>query len=120
MAISLPQDRPSTTLRDQISVNWPPIWTKATRGSADKVRGEIGVLRYVHFSNSTSYSTSYKCFLVIEHESEHFVGTLVFHDPALHCQITGILKQHIGCLIKDIADLEIPQQGLKELERKLG
>jgi hypothetical protein len=98
------QDPPSTTLRDRIA-NWPPIWTKATGKGAHKARGEMGVLRYVHFTNSTSY----KCFLVIEHESEHFVGKLVLRDPALHHQITELLQQHIGCLIKDIGNLEIPQ-----------
>jgi hypothetical protein len=105
MAISPHQNRLSTTLRDHISLNWPPVWTKATKEAADQARGEIGVLRYVHFSNSSSY----KCFLVIEHESKHFVGTLVFHGPALHRQITDVLQQHIGCSIKDIGNLEIPQ-----------
>jgi hypothetical protein len=104
MTIPLPQDPPSTTLRDYMSPNWPPVWTNATRQPAKEARGEIGVLRYVHFSNSISY----KCFLVIEHESEHFVGKLVFHDPVLHHQITDILQQHIGCSIKDIGNLEIP------------
>jgi hypothetical protein len=88
MAISSQQDRLSTTLRDHLSLNWPPVWTKATRETANQAQGEIGVLRYVPYSNSSSY----KCFLVIEHESEHFVGTLVFHEPALHRQITDVLE----------------------------
>jgi hypothetical protein len=111
MAISSHQVRPSTTLRDHLSPNWPPVWTNATRKGADKAYGETGVLRYVHFSNSTSY----KCFLVIEHESEHFVGTLLFHDPALHRQITEVLRQHIGCSIRDIGNLEIPQGRSEEI-----
>jgi hypothetical protein len=105
MPIPLPKDRPSTTLRDYMSPNWPPGWTNATRQPAKEARGEIGVLRYVHFSNSISH----KSFLVIEYNREHFVGTLVFHDPAVHRQVTAVLQQHIGCSIKDIGNLEIPQ-----------
>jgi hypothetical protein len=106
MTISSHQDHPSTTLRDHISLNWPPVWTKATRNDgADPSRGEIGVLRYVHFSNSTHH----KCYLVIEHEGEHFVGTLLFHDPALHDQIANLLRKHIGSSIREIGNLEIAQ-----------
>jgi hypothetical protein len=104
MAISPHLDRQFTRLRDHPSLNWPPIWTNGTRKVGDEAHGEIGVLRYVHFSNSNSY----KCFLVIEHENEHFVGTLVFHDLALHRQITDLLEHHIGCSTKDIGNLEIP------------
>jgi hypothetical protein len=51
--------------------NWPPLWTHARHGSSRTVKGEVGVLRYVH-ANSTIPN---KCFLVIDYQAESYVGS---------------------------------------------
>jgi hypothetical protein len=67
------------------------------------VHGETGVLRHVHF-NDHNY---HKAFLVMEHEGEYLVGTLLFNDGSLRHQILEFLQQHIGCSIKELGNLEI-------------
>jgi hypothetical protein len=84
--------------------NWPPIWTQAQKGEPPKMlRGEIGVLAYVYANEKLST----KCFLVIDHRNDRYVGTLLFDDVATCRQIALILKTHTGRLIKEIGDLDI-------------
>jgi hypothetical protein len=82
--------------------NWPPVWTQV-RERAKIVRDEVGILRYTH-----SYeASSNKCFLVIEYEGEHYVGTLLFDDVTFARQITVLLRQYIGRSIEEIGDLDL-------------
>jgi hypothetical protein len=83
--------------------NWPPAWTYPTEESTKTLHGEIGVLRYVH---STS-QRSKKCILVIEHNKEHYVGTLSFDDSAFCSQIYALLQHHLDQSIKEIGDLDV-------------
>ena len=84
--------------------NWPPVWTKGTtRQNTQMIRGEVGILRYVQAYGQSSK----KCYLVIEYTGEHYVGTLLFNDVKFRCQITELLRQHIGRSIKEIGDLEV-------------
>lgn len=84
--------------------NWPPVWTKGGNESDKKtVRGEVGILRHVHFTRLPAN----KCYLMIEHEDDNFVGTLIFSDRWFCAQIAEILQHHIGQTIKQIGDLDI-------------
>jgi hypothetical protein len=83
--------------------NWPPIWTKARTEGNKTLTGEVGILRYVHYDNN---SKSNKCFPVIEYELEYFVGTLIFDDVTFCRQIAELLREHVGCSIKEIGDLD--------------
>jgi hypothetical protein len=84
--------------------NWPPVWTLATRNiSVSTLRGEIGVLKYVH-SNSLM---SNKCFLVIDFNGKVYIGSLIFKDHAFCGQISNLLRDHVGRSIKNIGDLDV-------------
>jgi hypothetical protein len=83
--------------------NWPPIWSQHGREGDKRIRGECGVLRYVHANQNISN----KCYLVIEHEAEHFVGCLIFDDVAFCSYISTLLQDHIGHSIKEIGDLDL-------------
>jgi hypothetical protein len=84
--------------------NWPPLWTQGTKGGGTTIlRGEVGVLRYIHLAAQQSK----KCYLVIEHNGQHYVGALLFDDSAFCSQICTLLQQHLGRSIKEIGDLEV-------------
>ena len=85
--------------------NWPPVWTKKEDGGVGKVRGEVGKLEYV-FANER---ISNKCFLIIRHEGERYVGALIFNERSICQQMTGLLRQQIGRPIHDIGNLEVSQ-----------
>jgi hypothetical protein len=81
--------------------NWPPTWTQPDGTSLSP--GEIGILQYVH----TNPLLSGKCFLVIEHEGQRWVGSLIFDNAALCRQISEIIKPHLGRTIEEIGDLDV-------------
>jgi hypothetical protein len=83
--------------------NWPPIWTRTRDENLKTVRGEVGVLTYV-YSNPRMSS---KCFLVIDHEGETYVGALIFDTHALCKQVTDLLWAHMNRPIKEIGDLDL-------------
>jgi hypothetical protein len=84
--------------------NWPPTWTQSTKGGPIKtVRGEVGVLTYV-FANE---NISNKCYLVIDHEKEAYIGTLIFSDLAMCRQISRILRTQVGKPIKEIGEIDV-------------
>lgn len=84
--------------------NWPPVWTQTLNdGTSKTVKGEVGVLKYVH----ANARISSKCFLVIEHERERYVGCLIFDDVKFCAQIAEMLRGQSGRPIKDIGDLDL-------------
>jgi|SRR5918999_2561176 hypothetical protein len=83
--------------------NWPPVWTQAKREGNRTVRGELGVLRYVYAHDRSSN----KCYLVIEYNREHYVGSLIFDDVTFCRQISSLLQQHVGEPISDIGGLDL-------------
>ena len=83
---------------------WPPVWTKTEPdGSVRTLRGEVGTLEYV-FANE---QVSNKCFLVIYHESQRYVGALIFSNRAWCEQITRLLRMQLGKPISAIGDLNV-------------
>jgi hypothetical protein len=85
--------------------SWPPVWSQVTDSGNKTVRGELGVLRYVHANPSISN----KCFLVIEHEGEKYVGCIIFDDQAFCVQLTTFLRTQTGRTIREIGDLDLSQ-----------
>jgi hypothetical protein len=83
--------------------NWPPVWTRARGNVVKTVRGEVGILAYVH-CNAQSSS---RCYLIMDYEGETYVGTLIFGDQAFCTQITDLLRLHLKRSIKEIGDLEL-------------
>jgi hypothetical protein len=83
--------------------NWPPVWSQGKKQTNKTMRGEFGVLRYVHWNSAGSN----KCYLVMEYVKEHYVGALIFDDATFCRQIATILQAHIGETISDIGGLDV-------------
>jgi hypothetical protein len=95
------RDHPRLSYRGMHS--WPPLWTQRGTNGNKTLRGEVGILRQV---NGDSRSNR-RCFLVIEHEGERYVGTLLFDDHVFCWLVSKVLKTHIGWPIKDIGALDM-------------
>jgi hypothetical protein len=96
------RDHPLMSYRSR--PNWPPVWTQGTPKNQKVAIGELGILRYVHEVNPTSL---YKFYLVIEHEKEEYVGTVIFDDLAFCRQIAKLLQQNIGRPTEEIGNLDV-------------
>jgi hypothetical protein len=82
--------------------NWPPVWTQMRIGGVKIVKGEVGVLIYVHAG--AAFNT---CHLVIEYENQNYNGSLVIDDGPFCHEIVELLNQYRGRLIKEIGDLQV-------------
>ena|SRR5215510_3817839 len=87
--------------------NWPPAWIQ-TGGLQDiatpTLQGEIGTLTQVLLSRIGPYKT---CYLLIDFKDQSYMGTLLFDDVAFCRQVSNLLENHIGKLIKEIGDLDL-------------
>ena len=83
--------------------NWPPVWTRTKDENKKIIRGEVGVFTYI-YSNPRMSS---RCFLIVDHEDETYVGALIFDTHAFCKQVTDLLWCHINQPIKTIGDLEL-------------
>ncbi len=82
--------------------NWPPVWTQMRIGGVKIVKGEVGILIYVHAGGASN-----TCYLVIEHENENYTGSLVFDDGPFCRQIVDLLQQYRGRSVQEIGDLQV-------------
>jgi hypothetical protein len=102
-------DKSSLKLRDhpllkyQSVQNWPPVWTRGTEPIVKPVKGEVGVLKEVHYDSGTSN----KCFLVIDYQFQSYIGCITWPTRSFGTQLTHFLRGHIGRSIKDIGDLRV-------------
>jgi hypothetical protein len=83
--------------------NWPPVWSQAGTNGKKTATGEVGILKQV---NGDSRSNK-RCFLVIEHEGERYIGALLFDDAIFCWLISRVLKSHIGWSVKDLGELDL-------------
>jgi len=72
--------------------NWPPVWVRSSRGPYAKITGEVGTLTDVKWYDLTAN----RCFLLMEFQSERYMGSLIFDDAAFCRQIYDLLQDHIG------------------------
>ena len=83
--------------------NWPPVWTPRSTGGQDSIKGEIGILKRV----DRDVKTVNRCFLLIEHNDQNYIGTLLFSDGMFCWLMSVLLKKHIGLSIKEIGNLDL-------------
>jgi hypothetical protein len=83
--------------------NWPPVWVHARGDGYKSLKGEVGVLKFVHASNGTSN----KFYLVMEHEGTKYVGCLICKDVTFCFQLANLLRLQVGRTIKEIGDLDL-------------
>ena len=83
--------------------NWPPVWIAVDRRSIKEIVGEIGTLRLAQYR--IGYPA--RCHLVIEHQNETFVGTLLFDNGAFCWALTKFLRINLGLRIEEIGALDL-------------
>ncbi|HEX9787243.1 MAG TPA: hypothetical protein VGB09_04415 [Candidatus Binatia bacterium] len=84
--------------------NWPPIWTWRGGQENKRARGEVGVLRDVFYSRVEPRSRVY---LIVEHDGEEYMGSLLFNDPAFCGQIFELLDKQRGSRVVEIGSLDV-------------
>ena len=84
--------------------SWPPTWTQSVAlNRVRTLRGEIGVLKHVIKPDAVPN----KCFLVIEHAGERWVGCLLIEESVFCEQIYDLLRTQLGRSIKEIGDIDL-------------
>jgi hypothetical protein len=87
--------------------NWPPIWTwRGGEGVDRQPRGEVGVLRDVFLSQVEPRSRIY---LIIEHEKEEYMGSLLFTDATFCAQICELLDKYRGSRVAELGNLDLDE-----------
>ena len=81
---------------------WPPRWNKLI-STVPSIVGEVGVLKFAH----CNLRVSLKCYIVIEHEDNDYVGELIFTDRLFAEKIMTSLRFNIGRTIQEIGNIEI-------------
>ena len=81
--------------------NWPPVWTSTS--VAEPLRGEIGILKRVMLHPFLPR----RCFLMIEHEKQRYMGCLLFDDVAFSKEIHELLQLYVGCSIEEIGNIDL-------------
>ena len=82
--------------------SWPPMWTWIEGQENKKPKGEIGTLIEARVSVIPN-----RCFLLINHEGSTYMGCLLINDLPFCAQITRLLQNYCGHLIRDIGNLEL-------------
>ena len=72
-----------------------------------RARGRDREVEIGRLKNILPNSNSDRCFLLIEHEGEGYIGCLFFEDAIFCSQIISIIKTHIGRTIKEVGDLDL-------------
>ena len=84
--------------------NWPPVWTAGFGLGLITLKGELGVLRRVILLHKDLPN---RCYLVIEHETQHYMGCLIFDDVAFCRQVYDLLRFYVGSSIQDIGSVDL-------------
>jgi len=83
--------------------NWPPVWTRGYSANVKTRNGEIGILRRAVVYDEAPN----RCYLVIDHEGDVYIGCLLFNDITFCRQIATLLQLQLGRSTKDIGDLNL-------------
>jgi hypothetical protein len=66
--------------------------------------GDVGILKDVILSRVEPCD---HCFLIMEHEGQEYVGTLLFEETLFCREIYRLLVEHCGDPIEKIADMDL-------------
>ena len=90
-------------MKHRTITTWPPalVWIGGTRDK--KPKGEVGILQDVRRYKASAN----RCFLVIEHEQELYVGCIHLENRLLCDEIYELLSNEIGQSIASIGVIDI-------------
>jgi hypothetical protein len=82
---------------------WPPVWVWIGGSKDKKPKGEVGTLKDVRRYEANTN----RCFLVIEHEQELYVGCIHLENRLLCDELYELLTKEIGQSLASIGALDI-------------
>jgi hypothetical protein len=83
--------------------NWPPAWTPIRRKINNHLTGELGIL----LEASLSVIDDDRCYLLMEHEGDTYMGSLSFDDAEFCKRVCELLKSQRDRLIKEVGESDI-------------
>lgn len=85
--------------------NWPPVWVRTSDGPYKTITGEIGILTGVRRYDYEPDRCA--CFLLMEHQLECYIGSLLMKDFAFCRQVHVFLQRSIGRPIREIGEADL-------------
>src|SRR5215831_3698744 len=83
--------------------SWPPIWVGWNSKQLDQSKTETAVLKDVTLSTAAP-----RCYVMIEHEGEEYLGSLLFEDHNACLRVYQLLLSHRGERIRQVSEIDIP------------
>ena len=84
--------------------NWPPVWVWTAGKENKQPEGEVGILKNVLLA---SVKPSSKCYLIIEHDGESYIGCLLFGDSSFCHLVYRLLENYCGASLQHIGGIEV-------------
>jgi len=91
-------------IRKNGTKTWPPTWTSTHGDENDMPMGEVGTLQQL----SIGILLATSLILIINYQGSRYLGSLYFDDPKSCNAIYTRLSSMVGCSIKEIGDLDLP------------
>jgi hypothetical protein len=85
--------------------SWPPMWLWRGGNKYTHAVGEVGVLKQVMPPTTDPWD---RCFLIIEHDEQEYMGILLVEDSRFCREIYKVLVEHCGEPIQQIAEIDLP------------
>jgi hypothetical protein len=85
--------------------SWPPMWAWRDGNKYAHAVGEVGVLKQVIPPTMDPWD---RCFLIIEHDDQEYMGILLVEDSSLCREVYKVLVEHCGEPIQQIAEIDLP------------
>src|SRR5215475_1974202 len=83
--------------------SWPPTWVGWNSKQLDQSKAETAILKDVTLS-----TTALRCYLMIEHEGDEYLGALLFEDHNSCLRIYRLLLSHRGEVIRKVSEIDVP------------
>jgi len=84
--------------------NWPPLWVWTAGKENKQPEGEVGILKNVMLVGTEPMN---KCYLIIEHDGEQYIGRLLFGDSSFCRMVYRVLDDHCGASLQQIGGIDV-------------
>jgi hypothetical protein len=84
--------------------NWPPLWIWTGGTQNKQAEGEVGILKSVVLVGTEPFN---KCYLIIEHDGEQYVGCLLFGNSSFCRQVYRVLDENCGVSLQHIGGIDV-------------
>ena len=84
--------------------NWPPLWIWTGGTQNKQAQGEVGILKSVVLVGTEPFN---KCYLIIEHDGEQYVGCLLFGNSSFCRQVYRVLDDNCGVSLQHIGGIDV-------------